>query len=63
MDMSSYRYRSRRPHDRPLPERLRALAAIRQRFGYRRLAWMFEREGAKVNLKKVYHYTARNAWR
>jgi hypothetical protein len=28
-------------------ERLRALAAIRRRFGYRRLAWMLEREGSK----------------
>jgi putative transposase len=54
MDVSSYRYRSRRPDDGGLRERLRALAAIRRRFGYRRLAWMLEREGSKVNLKKVY---------
>ena len=54
MDVSSYRYRSRRPDDGPLRERLRGLAAIRRRFGYRRLGWLLEREGAKVNLKKVY---------
>ena len=54
MDVSSYRYRSQRPDDGALRERLRALAAIRRRFGYRRLAWMLEREGSKVNLKKVY---------
>jgi putative transposase len=54
MDVSSYRYRSRRLADGPLRERLRALAVIRRRFGYRRLGWLLEREGLKVNLKKVY---------
>ena len=54
MDVSSYRYRSRRPDDGRLRERLRALAAVRRRFGYRRLGWMLEREGTKVNPKKVY---------
>ena len=54
MDVSSYRYRSRRPDDGRLRERLRALAALRRRFGYRRLGWMLEREGTKVNPKKVY---------
>jgi len=52
--VSSYRYRSRRADDGPLRERLRALAAVRRRFGYRRLAWLLDREGTKVNLKKVY---------
>jgi putative transposase len=54
MDVSSYRYRSRRADDGPLRERLRGLAAIRRRFGCRRLAWLLDREGTKVNLKKVY---------
>ena len=54
MDVSSYRYRSRRADDSALRERLRALAGLRRRFGYRRLGWLLEREGAKVNLKKVY---------
>ena len=54
LDVSSYRYRSRRADDGRLRERLRGLAAIRRRFGYRRLAWLLEREGTKVNLKKVY---------
>ena len=54
MDVSSYRYRSRRADDGPLRERLRALAAVRRRFGYRRLAWLLDREGTKVKLKKVY---------
>ena len=54
MDVSSYRYRSRRPDDGPLRERLRALASVRRRFGYRRLGWLLEREGMRVNLKKVW---------
>ena len=54
MDVSSYRYRSRRADDGPVREKLRALAAVRRRFGYRRLEWMLERERSKVNLKKVY---------
>jgi putative transposase len=35
-------------------ERLRAIAAERRRFGYRRLGWMLEREGLAMNLKKLY---------
>ncbi len=54
MDVSSYRYRSRRADDGPLRERLRTLAGLRRRFGYRRLGWLLERDGVKVNLKKVY---------
>jgi putative transposase len=54
MDVSSYRYRSKRPDDGSLRERLRALASVRRRFGYRRLSWLLEREGMRVNLKKVY---------
>jgi putative transposase len=54
MDVSSYRYRSRRADDGWLRERLRTLASLRRRFGYRRLGWLLEREGTKVNLKKVY---------
>ena len=54
MDVSSYRYRSKRPDDGPLRERLRALASVRRRFGYRRLGWLLEREGMRVNLKKVW---------
>lgn len=54
MDRSSFHYRSRQPDDAPLREKLRLLAAERRRFGYRRLGWMLERQGVKVNLKKVY---------
>ena len=63
MDMSSYRYRSRRPDDGALRERLRTLAAQRRRFGYRRPGWMLEREETKVNLKRSIGSTGKRAWR
>jgi putative transposase len=46
--------RSHRPDDGVLRERLRTLAGLSRRFGYRRLGWLLEREGTKVNLKRVY---------
>ena len=52
--MSSLRYRSRRPSDEAVRVRLRALAAERPRFGYRRLGVMLEREGVVVNHKRVH---------
>lgn len=48
------RYRSRRPDDLGLRERLRALAHERRRFGYRRLHVLLRREGYVVNHKRVY---------
>ena len=44
-------YRSRRPDDPALRERLRALAQERRRFGYRRLLIFLRREGFTVNHK------------
>jgi putative transposase len=52
-DRSSARYRRRRPGDAVLRERLRALAAERRRFGYRRLHILIRREGFVVNRKKT----------
>jgi putative transposase len=52
-DRSSVRYRSTRPDDGPLRERLKALAAERRRFGYRRLHVLLRREGHAVNRKRV----------
>ena len=49
-----YRHRSRRPDDGVLRTRLKALAAIRRRFGYRRLHLLLRREGFAVNHKKLY---------
>ena len=52
-DRSSVRYRSTRPDDAPLRERLKALAQERRRFGYRRLHVLLRREGHAVNRKRV----------
>ncbi|SEN90502.1 HTH-like domain-containing protein [Palleronia pelagia] len=52
-DRTSIRYRSRRPDDADLRERLRALASERRRFGYRRLHVLLRREGHVVNRKKT----------
>ncbi len=49
-----YRYRSSRPDDVGLRQRLRELAAKRRRFGYRRLHLLLRREGMTVNWKKLY---------
>jgi len=52
-DRSSIRYCSSRPDDAALRVRLRELAAIRRRFGYRRLHILLRREGIIVNHKKL----------
>ncbi len=52
-DRTSMRYRSVRPDDADLRARLRELAAVRRRFGYRRLQLMLRREGTVVNHKKL----------
>jgi putative transposase len=52
-DRTSVRYRSSRPDDAPLRERLKALAQERRRFGYRRLHVLLRREGHAVNRKRV----------
>jgi putative transposase len=52
-DRSSVRYRSRRVDDSVVRLRLRELAAIRRRFGYRRLQVLLRREGLVVNHKKL----------
>ena len=49
-----YRHRPRRSDDGVLRTRLRTLAAIRRRFGYRRLHLLLRREGFTVNHKKLY---------
>ena len=52
-DRTSVRYRSVRPDDAGLRARLRELAAVRRRFGYRRLLLLLRREGVLVNHKKL----------
>ena len=54
IDPRVYRYRSMRPDDGVLRQRLRALASERRRFGYRRLHILLRREGVEVNHKKLY---------
>ena len=50
---TSMRYCSVRPGDAELRARLRELAAVRRRFGYRRLLILLRREGTRVNHKKL----------
>jgi putative transposase len=52
-DRRTVRYRSRRPDDAEVRARLRELAAIRRRFGYRRLHVLLTREGIVMNHKKL----------
>lgn len=52
--LSSQRYRSRRPPAHELRARLRVHAEARPRWGYRRLHVLLQREGARVNHKRVY---------
>ena len=51
-DRTSVRYRGQRADDAMVRARLRELAAIRRRFGYRRLLVMMRREGLVMNHKK-----------
>jgi putative transposase len=52
-DRTSVRYRSSRPNDAVVRVRLRELASIRRRFGYRRLHILLTREGIAMNHKKL----------
>lgn len=54
MDPKTYRYVSKRPDDGAIRARLRELAAVRRRFGYRRLHILLRREGVTLNRKKLY---------
>jgi putative transposase len=47
------RYRSTRPDDAALRQRLRDLAGEPRRFGYRRLGYLLSREGVRPNHKKL----------
>ena len=53
LDRTSVRYSHLRPDDAVTRERLRAIAAERRRFGYRRLGIMLAREGIVMNHKKL----------
>jgi putative transposase len=52
--VSTYRYRSKRASDEPLRAKLISLAREKTRFGYRRLQVLLERDGEKVNHKRIW---------
>lgn len=52
-DRSSIRYRQDRADDAAVRSRLKALAAERRRFGWRRLKILLERENIRMNHKKL----------
>ena len=54
MHRGTLRYVARRDDQLALRRRLRELAAVRVRFGYRRLTVLLRREGWKVNPKRVW---------
>ena len=54
MSRSLFRYRSRRPNSAPLRARIEEIAAVKRRYGYRRVYLRLRREGWEVNRKRVY---------
>ena len=54
LDRATLRYRSYKDRQEGLRHRLRELAASRVRYGYRRLTVLLQREGWKVNAKRIY---------
>jgi putative transposase len=52
LDRSTIRYRSRRTDDADVRQRIRELASVRRRFGYRRLHFLLGKEGLAMNQKR-----------
>jgi putative transposase len=50
----TWRYQLTRDPQEALRQRLRELASVRVRFGYRRLTVVLRREGWRVNAKRIY---------
>ena len=50
------RYQTRRTDDVALRRRMRGIAEVRRRFGYRRLHVLLKREGYEVNHKKLFRF-------
>lgn len=55
VDRSTVRYQLRRGDDADLRKAIKRVSRERRRFGYRRIHVMVEREGHKVNHKKLRH--------
>ncbi|CDX20766.1 conserved hypothetical protein [Mesorhizobium plurifarium] len=53
IDRSTVRYTAIRPDDATLREAMKAVAAERRRFGYRRIHVMLDRQGIVMNQKKL----------
>jgi putative transposase len=53
-DPKTYRYKSRRPGQAALEQRIREICQTRVRFGYRRVHVLLRREGWMINRKKAY---------
>lgn len=51
---STLYYRSRKAEQAPLRHRIKEIAAIRVRYGYRRIHTLLQREGWVVNHKRIY---------
>lgn len=51
---SLYRYRSKRADGAPLRRRIGELAAVKRRYGYRRIHVLLKREGWRINVKRTY---------
>lgn len=51
---STYFYKARRPSQAALRNRIREICATRVRYGYRRVHVLLQREGWRVNAKRVY---------
>ena len=55
LSWSSFNYRPKtKPEERALRIRIRDLAAVRVRYGYRRITALLKREGWSVGKKRVY---------
>lgn len=52
-DPRTYRYKSRRPGQAALEQRIREICQTRVRFGYRRVHVLLKREGWEINAKKT----------
>ena len=54
MHRNSYRYESRKDRQALLRKRIREIAEVRIRYGYRRIHVLLRREGWNINQKRVY---------
>jgi putative transposase len=54
IDTSSYHYKSRRPGQVVLEQRIKEICQTRVRYGYRRVHMLLCREGWRINHKKTY---------